>query len=283
MYHFVFVAKYRRLVITEEVDKIIQHVCIEISKRFEICFLEIGAERDHVHFLIQSVPSISPTKIVTIVKSITAREISSRVPPVKEPLWGCEFWTDGYFVSTVGEHANEDVIRHYLKKSAGMDRIELIRMKEKEYHDACYGKNELYQEGTWLKKPAKIILNELNRFTRVNNFSALDLGCGIGRHSIPIAMSLKGREGDVVCVDMLDSAIVKLEEYGRTYDVNNYLTIIKSSIEEFSILEDGYNMIVAVSSLEHLITKDFLKEKLLRPRLVDPVCLKISDFPSYPQ
>jgi REP element-mobilizing transposase RayT len=115
MYHFVFVAKYRRLVITEEVDKVLQQVCIEISKRFEIRFLEIGAERDHVHFLIQSVPSISPTKIVTIVKSITAREIFSRVPTVKEQLWGGEFWTDGYFVSTVGAHANEDVIRHYIK------------------------------------------------------------------------------------------------------------------------------------------------------------------------
>ena len=143
-----------------------------------------------------------------------------------------------------------------------MDRIELIRMKEKEYHDACYGNNELFQEGTWLRNPAKIILNELNRFRSVNNFSALDLGCGIGRHSIPIAMTLKGREGKVVCVDMLDSAIAKLEEYGREYDVRNYLTIIKSSIEEFFILEDGYNMIVAVSSLEHLRTKDFLKEKL---------------------
>jgi putative transposase len=59
MYHFVFVAKYRRLVITEEVDKVLQQVCIEISKRFEIRFLEIGAERDHVHFLIQSVPSLA--------------------------------------------------------------------------------------------------------------------------------------------------------------------------------------------------------------------------------
>jgi SAM-dependent methyltransferase len=152
------------------------------------------------------------------------------------------------------------------KKSTGMDRIELIRMKEKEYHDACYGNNELFQEGTWLKKPAKIIINELNRFRRYNTFSALDLGCGIGRHSIPIALTLKGRDGDVVCVDMLDSATVKLEEYGNAYDVSNYLTIIKSSIEEFSILEDGYNMIVAVSSLEHLRTKDFLKEKLYEMR-----------------
>jgi putative transposase len=115
MYHFVFVAKYRRLVIDDEVDRVLKQVCIELSKRYEIRFLEIGTERDHVHFLIQSVPTYSPMRIVTKVKSITAREIFSKVPTVKKQLWGGEFWTDGYFVSTVGEHANEDVIREYIK------------------------------------------------------------------------------------------------------------------------------------------------------------------------
>jgi putative transposase len=115
MYHFVFVAKYRRLVIDDEVDRVLKQVCIELSKRYEIRFLEIGTERDHVHFLIQSVPTYSPMRIVTKVKSITAREIFSKVPTVKKQLWGGEFWTDGYFVSTVGEHVNEDVIREYIK------------------------------------------------------------------------------------------------------------------------------------------------------------------------
>ena len=95
MYHFVCVAKYRRLVISDEVDAVLKDVCIEISKRFEIRFLEIGTEGDHVHFLIQSVPTYSPTKIVTKIKSIIAREIFSAVPSVKEQLWGGEFWTDG--------------------------------------------------------------------------------------------------------------------------------------------------------------------------------------------
>jgi len=116
MYHVVCVAKYRRLVISDEVDAVLKDVCIEISKRFEIRFLEIGTEGDHVHFLIQSVPTYSPTKIVTKIKSIIAREIFSSVPSVKEQLWGGEFWTDGYFVSTVGEHANEDVIRQYIQR-----------------------------------------------------------------------------------------------------------------------------------------------------------------------
>jgi putative transposase len=115
MYHFVFVAKYRRLVINEEVDTHLKNVCIDISKRYEIRFLEIGTEGDHVHFLIQSVPMYSPTKIAMKVKSLTARQIFSKFPTVKKELWGGEFWSDGYYVSTVGEHANETVIREYIK------------------------------------------------------------------------------------------------------------------------------------------------------------------------
>jgi REP element-mobilizing transposase RayT len=115
MYHFVFVAKYRRLVINEEVDTYLKDVCVSISKRYEIRFLEIGTEGDHVHFLIQSVPMYSPTKIAMKVKSLTAKQILSNFPTVKEELWGGEFWSDGFYVSTVGEHANETVIREYIK------------------------------------------------------------------------------------------------------------------------------------------------------------------------
>ena len=106
LYHLVCPAKYRRVVFTEEVDLILKEVCLEIAKRYEIIFVEIGVEKDHVHFLLQSVPSYSPTEVVKIVKSITAREIFKRVPGVKRQLWGGEFWTKGYFLSTVGRHGN---------------------------------------------------------------------------------------------------------------------------------------------------------------------------------
>ena len=73
-------------------------------------------DKDHVHFLVQSVPSYSPTKIVQIIKSLTAREIFHRVPTVKKRLWGGEFWSKGYFISTVGRHGNEEVIREYVRQ-----------------------------------------------------------------------------------------------------------------------------------------------------------------------
>ena len=123
LYHLVCPAKYRRLVFDAKVDSVLKEVCLEISKRYEINFLEIGTDKDHVHFLIQSVPIYSPTKIVTIIKSITAREVFKLVPEVKKKLWGGEFWSKGFFINTVGQHGNEKSIANYVKNQG----------KEKEY------------------------------------------------------------------------------------------------------------------------------------------------------
>ncbi len=115
LYHIVCPAKYRRIVFSEEVDQVLKAVCLDIAQRYDLAFLEIGTDRDHVHFLVQSVPSYSPTRIVTIIKSLTAREIFARVPEVKKKLWGGEFWSDGYYIGTVGQHATETTIRNYVK------------------------------------------------------------------------------------------------------------------------------------------------------------------------
>ena len=114
-----FPAKYRRAVFDEHVDKVLQDVCLDIEKRYEVKFLEIGTDKDHVHFLVQSVPRYSVTKIVTLVKSLTAREIFRQCPHIKKQLWGGEFWTDGYFASTVGKHGDEKVIASYVKNQGG--------------------------------------------------------------------------------------------------------------------------------------------------------------------
>ena len=115
VYHFVCPAKYRRAVIDETVDQVLKDVCLEIATRYQIEFLEIGTDKNHVHFLVQSVPSYSPTKIIMIIKSLTAREVFARRPLVKKQLWGGEFWSDGYYVGSVGQHATEAVIQQYVK------------------------------------------------------------------------------------------------------------------------------------------------------------------------
>ena len=119
MYHLVCAAKYRRVVMSEKVDAVLREVCLEIAKRWEIVFLEIGVDRDHAHFLIQSVPTYSPTKIVATVKSVTAREVFAAVPEVKKKLWGGEFWGKGYFINTVGQHGSESVIAAYVQGQGG--------------------------------------------------------------------------------------------------------------------------------------------------------------------
>ena len=116
LYHLVFPAKYRRAVIDARVDEVLKEVCLEIESRYQIKFMEIGTDRDHVHFLVQSVPTYPVTKIVTTIKSLTAREIFKRCPQVKKQLWGGELWTDGYFASTVGKHGDEKMIGEYVKR-----------------------------------------------------------------------------------------------------------------------------------------------------------------------
>jgi len=116
LYHVVCTAKYRRVVFSEQVDEVVREVCLEIAKRYEILFLEIGADQNHMHFLIQSVPTYSPTKIVQTLKRLTARHVFARAPEVKTQLWGGELWGKGYFMTTVGQQGNEQVIATYIRK-----------------------------------------------------------------------------------------------------------------------------------------------------------------------
>jgi REP element-mobilizing transposase RayT len=64
----------------------LKDVCLEIEKRYEVHFLEIGTDKDHVHLLIQSVPTKSASEIIRMVKSITGREVFKKHPEVKEKL-----------------------------------------------------------------------------------------------------------------------------------------------------------------------------------------------------
>ena len=116
LYHYVCPAKYRRVVFSKEVDLSLKEVCLELSKRYDMFFLEIGTDLDHVHFLVQSVPVMSPSRIIQVIKSITAREIFKKHPEVKKQLWGGEFWTSGYNVNTVSKFGEENSITHYVRE-----------------------------------------------------------------------------------------------------------------------------------------------------------------------
>lgn len=115
IYHLVCPTKYRRVVITDKVDKILKETCLGIALRYEMHFLEIGTDNDHVHFLIQTVPMTLPANMVRKIKSLTSREIFAQAPEVKKQLWGGEFWSDGYYLSTVGKNGSETAIQEYVK------------------------------------------------------------------------------------------------------------------------------------------------------------------------
>jgi len=116
LYHLVCPAKYRRKVFSKQVEQTLKETCIAFAPAYEIKFVEIGTDEDHVHFLIQAVPMIAPSRIALVTKSITAKQIFNKHPEVKQFLWGGKFWTSGYYINTVGLHANEEQIKRYVQE-----------------------------------------------------------------------------------------------------------------------------------------------------------------------
>ena len=127
-YHFVFVIKYRKdLFLEDKYVELFKEVCKGIEQRYPIVFETIGFDEDHVHFLAQSVPRYAPSKVFQVVKSITAIQLFERYPEIKKELWGGEFWSDGGYVSTVGEGINADTIRKYIKNQGRKsDQLRLV-------------------------------------------------------------------------------------------------------------------------------------------------------------
>ncbi|EJV72365.1 hypothetical protein BWGOE4_26670 [Bacillus mycoides] len=141
-----------------------------------------------------------------------------------------------------------------------MNRIDYIRHEEKKYHDFCYEQYKLFEAGSWLYKPVKTVMNMLNYFEGQKDLHILDLGSGVGRNSIPIAQKIMNSGGTVTCVDLLDSALTKLQVYSKEHDVFEYIKTEQSALEDYYISSNSYNYIIAVSSLEHVRSiEDFKK------------------------
>jgi REP element-mobilizing transposase RayT len=134
LYHLVCPAKYRRVVFDAQVDAVLKEVCLEIALRYEMTFLEIGSDLDHVHFLVQAGPNLSPSQMVRRIKSLTAREVFARCPQVKKKLWGGQFWSDGYFIASVGqhgnEHGNEHTIGNYVREQGNHSQYQQLHAQQ---------------------------------------------------------------------------------------------------------------------------------------------------------
>lgn len=139
-----------------------------------------------------------------------------------------------------------------------------IRSAERASHEQTYGENDLFAEGSWLARPVKTVLELLPLFAERKNFRALDLGCGVGRNCIPVAQAVPG--GQVDCVDILSSAIEKLRENAERYGVSRAIRGIVSAIDDYRIVEGTYDLILAISALEHMDSREGFGKKLAEIR-----------------
>jgi len=114
-YHIVFSTKYRRKVLTPEIEEYLRQVIIEtgIEKGFDVVMVEVG-EEDHVHLFVSAHPKIAPSYIVKMVKGISARKLFLKFPKLKKRLWKGHLWNPSYYIETIGS-ISEDVIRKYIE------------------------------------------------------------------------------------------------------------------------------------------------------------------------
>ena len=162
----------------------------------------------------------------------------------------------GFQQTGVIKYLNETLLERELR----WDRLSAIRQAERISHEKTYGANGLYQPGSWLAKPVRTVLELLPLLEGRENFRALDLGCGVGRNAIPVARAFP--RGQVDCVDILPTAIEKLEENAEKYGVSGIIRGTVSGIDGFPVEPGGYDLILAISALEHTDSEEALLDKL---------------------
>ena len=144
-----------------------------------------------------------------------------------------------------------------------MERLNRIRQAEAESHTEAYTNHALFSAGSWLSKPVKTVLDLLPMFDGYTEFRALDLGSGVGRNSIPVAQHFKDIPCRVDCVDILELAIEKLNENAQQYGVAGNIQGSVSSIDDYEIEVDSYDLIMAISALEHIASRSAFEKKLI--------------------
>lgn len=113
-YHIVFPVKYRKSLLTNDIPLAIVEIAQKISERYDITFEKIETDQDHIHILTSFAPKYSGSDVVRIFKSITAKQLFARFPKLRKELWGGEFWSDGFYLATVGERGNWKAVERYV-------------------------------------------------------------------------------------------------------------------------------------------------------------------------
>src|SRR5579872_3429883 len=127
-YHIVMPVKYRKALLSEAITETLVTTSVQIAERYAIEPENLGTDLDHIHLLCSAHPKLAPGRIVQIWKSLTARAVFAAHPVLKKELWGGEFWTDGYYVATVGERGNWKQVERYVENQ-GKPKEELRLLK----------------------------------------------------------------------------------------------------------------------------------------------------------
>ncbi|WP_342555397.1 class I SAM-dependent methyltransferase [Paenibacillus sp. FSL R7-0652] len=147
----------------------------------------------------------------------------------------------------------------------GKQQFEAARQAEAGYHSDFYKNNELFEEGTWMSRPMPMVMDMLERLlVHKQELRVLDLGCGVGRHTIPIAQRLAQTNSQVIGVDLLDEAVDGLRKYAKQYQVEQIVQAEKGDVEHYPVQPDDFDFIAACSCLEHTSSREAFLETVER-------------------
>ena len=115
-YHFIFVCKYRRKVLSQRFAAILKEQLLEISAKYDFTIIVQETDLDHIHLMIESIPKIAPSMICRVLKQESTSRMWKLLPNHLKHFYRENriLWTDGYFVSTIG-NVSEQTLKHYIE------------------------------------------------------------------------------------------------------------------------------------------------------------------------
>ncbi len=126
-YHMVFVVKYRKPCITEEMGEAMVATARGIAERKGGELLEGKADRDHLHILVSLPPALNISDVVGSMKMATSKVARRHFrDDVEKYLWGDKFWSPSYYIATAGG-ADLDTIRQYIEHQGTKPRTKNVR------------------------------------------------------------------------------------------------------------------------------------------------------------
>lgn len=115
-YHIVLVTKYRRQVLGADKKDIVKLAFNEIALKHKMKLYAIEVLSDHVHLFISAKPTLSPSKLLQLLKGTSARFLFQAFPEIKKFLWKVHLWSRGKFIRSVGS-VTAEAIQHYIQES----------------------------------------------------------------------------------------------------------------------------------------------------------------------